>query len=131
MQSFGPVAAVLDATHGTSDYTDALRSAQALLHSPDLLPSARVLAVMERDFGNSFTAFGCAQSQQVRSKLLALPFGGALQSRFSAESEQSVRDQREIEAADRIPFETFRQQYVSADLLDPAVSAVSAALAAV
>jgi hypothetical protein len=42
-----------------------------------------------------------------------------------------VRDQREIEAADRIPFETFRQQYVSAELLDPAAKAVAPALAAV
>ena len=131
MESFAPVAALLDAAHRTSDYSDALRSAQSLLHSPELLPSARVLAVMERDFGNSFTAFGCAQSQQTRGKLLALPFGGALQSKFAAESEQSVRDQREIEAADRIPFETFRQQYVSAELLDPAATAVAPALAAV
>jgi glutamate--cysteine ligase len=131
MESFAPMAAVLDATHQTSDYSDALRSAQALLHSPDLLPSARVLAVMERDFGNSFTAFGCAQSRQARSKLLALPFGAALQSRFAAQSEQSVRDQREIEAADRVPFETFRQQYVSAELLDPSASASAPALAAV
>ena len=131
MQSFGPVAAVLDATHQTSDYSDALRSADALLQNPDLLPSARVLAVMERDFGNSFTAFGRAQSQQTRSKLLSLPFGAALQSRFAAESEQSVRDQHVIEAADRVPFETFRQQYVSADLLDPSARAVAPALAAV
>ncbi len=131
MESFAPVAAVLDAVHGTSDYSDALRSAQALLHSPELLPSARVLAVMERDFGNSFTAFGCAQSQQVRNKLLSLPFGAGLQSKFAAECKQSVRDQQEIERADRIPFETFRQQYVSADLLDPAANAVAPALAAV
>lgn len=131
MESFAPVAAVLDATHQTSDYTDALRSAQALLHSPELLPSARVLAVMERDFGNSFTAFGCAQSQQARGKLLSLPFGATLQSRFAAESERSVRSQSEIEAADRIPFETFRQQYVSAELLDPSANASAPALAAV
>jgi len=132
MQSFGAFAALLDETHGTSDYSDAVRSAQALLHDPDLLPSARVLAVMQRDFANSVTAFGCAQSQQARAKLLALPFGAALQSKFTAQSEQSVREQQVIEASDRIPFETFRQQYISAERLDPSANpAIEPVLAAV
>jgi len=132
MRSFGPFAAVLDETHRTSDYSDALRGAQALLQDPELLPSARVLAVMQRDFSNSFTAFSCAQSQQTRGKLLSLPFSAALQSTFAAQSEQSVRDQRAVEASDRVPFETFRQQYVSAERLDPSAKAdVEPALAAV
>jgi len=131
LDSFAPVAAILDATHGTSDYTDALRGAHTLLDHPDLLPSARVLAVMQADFGNCATAFGCAQSQQTRSKLLALPFSAALHAKFVALSEQSVRDQQAIEAADRIPFETFRQQYISPERLALSTTAIAPALAAV
>ena len=131
LQSFAPIAANLDATYRTSDYTDALRGAQTLLRQPELLPSARVLAVMQEEFGNSFTAFGCAQSQQTRSKLLALPFSAALQAKFTAECEQSVREQQAIEGADRIPFETYRQQYVSPERLALSTTAIAPALAAV
>jgi glutamate--cysteine ligase len=131
LASFAPVAAVLDGAHRTSDYSDALRGAQALLEQPELLPSARVLAVMKQDFEDSFTAFGCAQSLQTRAKLLALPFGAGLQAKYAAMSEQSLRDQQAIEAADRIPFETFRQQYVSAERLGLSSTAIAPALAAV
>jgi len=131
LASFGPVAALLDASHRTSDFTDAVRGGQALLQQPELLPSARVLEVMKQDFGNSFAAFGGAQSLQTRAKLLALPFSAAQQAKFAAMSEQSLRDQQAIEAADRIPFETFRQQYVSADRLGLSSTAIAPALAAV
>ena len=90
-----------------------------MLQEPDLLPSARVLAVMERDFGNSFSGFTRAQSQQTKAKLLALPFGGAPQARFEALSQQSVQDQKAIEAADTMPFESYRQQYMSPERLEP------------
>ena len=117
LSAFGPIAAALDAAHQTTDYADALRSAQTLLHAPDLLPSARVLSVMEKDYGNSFLAFTGAQSLQTRSKLLALPFSAAQQAKFSAMSAQSVADQKAIEAGDTMPFEIYRQQYVSPDRL--------------
>src|SRR3954469_24510782 len=61
LAAFAPIAAGLDEAHQSTDYSDALRAARALLDEPDLLPSARVLAVMEQDFGNSFTAFTRAQ----------------------------------------------------------------------
>jgi glutamate--cysteine ligase len=131
MESFVPIAAALDAAHQTTDYSDSLRSAQALLQEPDLLPSARVLAVMERDFENSFSGFTRAQSQQTKAKLLALPFGGAQQARFEALSQQSVQDQKGIEAADTMPFELYRQQYISTERLGLSRTAIAPALAAV
>ena len=131
MESFAPIAAALDAAHQTTDYSDALRAAQALLHEPDLLPSARVLAVMEQDFDNSFIGFTRAQSQQTKAKLLALPFSAAQQARFAALSQQSVQDQKAIEAADTMPFEVYRQQYVSPERLGLSKAAIAPALAAV
>jgi glutamate--cysteine ligase len=131
LQGFAPVSAALDAAHQTSDYGDALRAAQALLHDPDLLPSARVLAVMAQDFDNSFIGFTRTQSQQTKAKLLALPFSAAQQARFAALGEQSVRDQQAIEAGDSMPFEIYRQQYVSPERLGLTKTAIAPALAPV
>jgi len=126
-----PFAATLDQAHQTSDYTDALRGAQALVQAPDLLPSARVLEVMANDFDNAFVDFAIGQSQSTRAKLLALPFSGTQQARLAAMSEQSLADQRAIEAADTLPFEIYRQQYIAPERLGLTRAAISPALTSV
>jgi glutamate--cysteine ligase len=126
-----PLASALDAAHGTSDYSDAVRSGQALLDAPDMLPSARVLAAMARDHGNSFIGFGRAQSEQAKAKLLKLPYAGGLQARMEATALASVQEQAAVEAADTMPFELFRQQYVSPQRLQLTQEAVTPQLAAV
>ncbi len=131
LDAFTPIAAALDGTHQTSDYGDALRAARALLREPDLLPSARVLAVMRKDFENSFGGFTRSQSTQAKAKLLALPFSAAQQGRITLLGEQSVRDQKAIEARDTMPFEEYRQQYVSPERLSLTKAAIAPALAAV
>ncbi|MBA2964062.1 MULTISPECIES: glutamate--cysteine ligase [Ramlibacter] len=124
-------AAALDAVHGTSDYADAVRSARAMLHDPAMLPSARVLDVMASAHGNSYTAFTRAQSQQTRAKLLALPFSAAQQARYDQLAQQSLQEQRDIEARDTMPFEVYRQQYISPERLGLGKFAVAPDLAAV
>lgn len=126
-----PVAQALDQAHGGADYTEALRGAQALLEAPELLPSARVLESMARDFGNSFLDFGIGQSRMTRSKLLALPFSSAQQARYSLMSEQSLQEQRAIEASDTMDFEAYRQQYIAPERLVLTRTAVAPALASV
>jgi glutamate--cysteine ligase len=124
-------AAALDAVHGTSDHSDAVRSARAMLNDPSMLPSARVLDVMTREHGSSFLAFTRAQSLQTRSKLLSLPFSAAQQTRFDQLAQQSLQEQRDIEARDTMPFEVYRQQYVSPERLGLGKAAVAPALATV
>jgi glutamate--cysteine ligase len=131
LEQCAPIAAQLDAVHATSDYSDALRSAQALLSAPDMLPSARVLAAMARDHANVFGAFGLAQSQLAKDKLLKLPYASAIHQRLEGLARQSVQDQAAVEAADTMPFEQYRQQYVSPERLGLGRSAVAPALAAV
>jgi len=131
LDAFAPVAAALDSVHGTSDHADSLRSARSMLQDPSLLPSARVLEVMRRDHGDSFTGFARSQSLQARQKLLALPFSAAQQARFDALSAASVQEQKDIEARDSMPFELYRQQYISAERLGLGKAAVAPALAAV
>ncbi len=109
-----PLAAALDAAHQTTRYSQALSSARAGLQAPDTLPSARVLAAMAQDFDNSFVKFARAQSDKTRAHFLALPWTAEQEVRFAQMSTQSFEDQRKIEAADSLPFEQYRQQYLSA-----------------
>ena len=68
---------------------------------------------------NSFISFTRAQSLQARDVLRGLPFAPALQAKFEAMAAKSVRDQQAIEAGDSLPFELYRQQYVSPERLVP------------
>lgn len=125
------IAAMLDRVHGTTDYGDAVRAAAALLDNPDMLPSARVLSVLAREHENNFVAFTLAQSEHAKAKLLRLPFTGGLQARMEALARQSVQDQADVEARDSMPFENFRQQYISPERLGLGRAAVAPALVAV
>ncbi|HSW21046.1 MAG TPA: glutamate--cysteine ligase [Ramlibacter sp.] len=131
MGECAPIAQALDAAHQTSDYGDALRAGQALLGQPDLLPSARVLQAMSREFADSFSDFTAHQSRTTRAKILALPFSGAQHARFAALTDKSLRDQRAIEEADTMPFEIYRQQYIQPERLGLSRAAVAPALASV
>jgi glutamate--cysteine ligase len=128
LEAFAPIAQALDAAHQSKEHADALRAAHALLADPDLLPSARLLAVMDKEHGNSFQRFTAAQSQWTKRKLLALPFSAAQQSRFEALTEQSLQDQKAIEDGDTMPFEIYRQLYVSPERLGLGKAAVAPAL---
>ncbi len=109
-----PLAQAMDAALGTAEHSLALQAAQTLLQDPALLPSARVLAAMAQDHDNSYTAFVQERSAKTRIKLLGLPYGAGLNTRLEAMAKRSVADQAAVEAADTVPFETFRQGYVSA-----------------
>jgi glutamate--cysteine ligase len=109
-----PIAAALDAANGGTLYSDTVAAAEAALRDPSTLPSARVLDAMAREHGNSFVAFGRAQSLQTRQTLLGLPFSDAQQAAYEALTRDSVAAQKKIEATDTMPFEIYRQQYVSA-----------------
>ncbi|WP_309678761.1 glutamate--cysteine ligase [Polaromonas sp.] len=112
-----PIAAALDAAHGTAQYSQALDAARAALANPDSLPSARVLASMAQDFANSFVRFARAQSLKTQAALRGLPLSEEQQARFTELSRQSIAEQKQIEASDSMPFEVYREQYVSAQRL--------------
>ncbi len=130
LKSFGPIAARLDASSGTTNYSDSLRAAAVGLAQPDTLPSARVLAEMAREHDNSFTSFVRAKSEETRRLLLDLPYTAEQQAKFAAFSAKSVQEQKEIEQADTMPFEIYRQKYVSPERLGINTPAPAPALAA-
>lgn len=113
LEACGPIASALDAAQGGTHHAEAVRAAEQALADPALLPSARVLEVMARSHGNSFIDFVRTRSEETRAALLALPFSAEQQARFERETQESVEAQKQIEAADTMPFEIYREQYVS------------------
>ena len=113
VEQCAPLAARLDALHGGHAHAEALAMARERLAQPELTPSARVLAAMKQDFGDSHVAFIRAQSEQTRQRLLALPWSDAQNDRYARMAAESIAEQRRIEAADTMDFESYRQQYLA------------------
>ncbi|MGS5086447.1 glutamate--cysteine ligase [Hydrogenophaga sp. A37] len=123
-----PLAERLDALHGGDEHVQAVAQARASLQAPDTLPSARVLRAVQERHGDSFVAFAREQSGEIHRQLLALPWSSKQQARYEATAAKSLVDQRAIEDADTMPFEIYRQEYVSEHRLGRAQTP-SAALA--
>ena len=119
LEGCAPIAARLDALFGGSDYRDALAAAQAAWQAPNTLPSARVLSAIQSADGCAYTTFVRERAAQAQAELLALPWSAEQQARFEREAQESLDRQHAIEAADTVPFETFRQDYVSPKRLMP------------
>jgi glutamate--cysteine ligase len=107
------IAAALDAATGGSLHRDALSAAVAAVDDPASTPSARVLQAMARDHNNSYVHFALAQSRAHRDAIMKLPLSEEVANRFALQADESVVEQRRIEAADAVPFETYRQQYLA------------------
>lgn len=113
VEQCAPIAERLDAAHGGTAHAEAVRAAREALGNPDSLPSARVLAAIEREHANSFVGFVRARSEQTRAALMALPFSEAQRAEFARMTQDSIQEQKRIEMADTLPFEIYREQYVS------------------
>ncbi len=115
VRACAPIAAALDAANDTRAYSDALAAATRALDHPETTPSARVLQAMASGHENSYSRFVLAESRRHRETILALPYPADLAAHFATLAEESHVRQREMEAADTMPFEEFRREY-----LDPA-----------
>jgi glutamate--cysteine ligase len=107
------IAAALDAATGGNLHRDALSAAVAAVDDPASTPSARVLQAMARDHNNSYVHFALAQSRAHRDAIMKLPLSEEVANRFALQAQESIVEQRRIEAADAVPFETYRQQYLA------------------
>nr|WP_315489683.1 glutamate--cysteine ligase [uncultured Rhodoferax sp.] len=109
----GPIAQMLDATHGSTDYSAAVQAAIHGLQHPETLPSARVLKAITEEYDGSFGAFARAQSVVTRQAMLDMPLAAEMQAHFEALARESWDTQRKIEAADTMPFDIYLQEYLS------------------
>jgi glutamate--cysteine ligase len=114
-----PIAAALDAAHGGNDYRDALAQAHSLLDNPESLPSARVLAEMRDKYENSYGRFALMESLRHRAALLADPLPAAVAEEYERLAVESLDAQKAVEKADKVPFEVYRQRYLSPEALVP------------
>ena len=118
-----PIAAALDdarsGTHGKNAHREALAAAIAALEDPAKTPSARMLAEMRERHRDSYTSFVLERSLAHKRALLEKPFPAEMDARFVRAAENSIAKQKEIEAADKLPFEAWRQQYMRPEALRP------------
>jgi glutamate--cysteine ligase len=112
-----PIARALDAVQGSHTHRDALAAARDALRDSSLTPSARVLRELEEKHNRSYLAFAQTRSAEYRRRFLALPFSPDMEARYRRMAGESLAEQRRIEGEDTLPFEAFRQKYLSQDLL--------------
>src|SRR5438309_3178723 len=73
---------------------------------------------MAREHRNSFVRFALAESTLHKAGLKGLELPREAIERFTGLADWSLERQREIEAADKVPFEAWRQKYLSHDTLE-------------
>ncbi len=106
-------AAILDSIESSDAHQDALSSQVAKLLDPSLTPSGRLLADMDAN-KKSFFALAMELSKQHRVALTDRGQGNldaATEERFVQASSESLRKQKEIEAADKVSFDEFLRNW--------------------
>jgi glutamate--cysteine ligase len=107
MQAF---AGTLDAGADDAPYSRALQAQVEAVRDPERTPSARILAAMcEHEEG--FYHFTQRMSLQHQRYFLDLPLDSAQARTFDATAASSLAEQQAIEAADRISFDEFLENY--------------------
>ena len=72
---------------------------------------------MADEHENSYVRFVLKQSRQHLSSIGNAVISPAEEARFAELAEGSILEQRQIEASDSLPFEEYRQRYLSPDRL--------------
>jgi glutamate--cysteine ligase len=107
-----PIAERLDGCHGGRAYQAAIDMARARVRDPATTPSARVLAAME-DARQPFFRFALDRSIAHRRYFAEQPLAPDVVARFEEQSRLSLAEQRALEVADDVPFETFLSAYLA------------------
>ncbi len=112
-----PIATALDTANGFTAHREALSAASRAVADPQRLPSARVLREIQNDHDGSFARFVLACSLQHQRTLLGERLPVELAEHYALAVKESIEKQRIIEADDTLPFESFRQEFLSPDSL--------------
>jgi glutamate--cysteine ligase len=112
-----PIATALDAAQDGDGHRRALAAAIAAVDEPAALRSARIVSEMQQLHASAYVRFGVAYSAKHRASLLSEPLPAEIDARFARVAEESIAEQRAIEARDKIPFEEYRRRYLAHELL--------------
>jgi glutamate--cysteine ligase len=121
-----PIAAALDAAHPEAEgaYAASLAEARRRLEDPSTTPSARVLAgVGPPQAGGSALRFALDLSTAHRRQLSELPLPAGVRADYQRLAAASIAEQAAAEAADVVPFEQWRLQYLAQPLEDAPTAA--------
>lgn len=121
LEAMQSVAEILDACEADNRYTKALAAKREVARNPELTPSARVLREL-RDNEESFFEFAMRKSEEHRAAYLADPLSTERTTYFREAAEQSLAEQRAIEANDTLNFDEFLERYFAQTLPDPVAS---------
>jgi glutamate--cysteine ligase len=110
LAGMGDVAAMLDRIHNTDVYGQALAEQQAISRDTSRTPSARMLAQM-RDNDEGFYHYAKRMSQQHYDYFRNETLSPEREQMFRQMAQQSLQQQRELEAEPQPPFGEFLQQY--------------------
>ena len=110
LQGLRPICQLLDAsTPEQTPFCDALDQQLAKAKDVNLTPSAQMLKLVEECEGYVPAVLELARAQ--REQLLASPINKAREALFTELSSSSIKQQQAIEAADKVDFDTYLQQY--------------------
>lgn len=101
------IAEILDHQQGGQHYQKVCSQLVHFIEDPTLTYSARILSLM---IENGLKNTGLMLAEQHHHTLTNEPYRVLNERDFSQEAERSINEQREIEAADAVDFETFLSQ---------------------
>src|SRR5690606_10737748 len=111
IDSMRGICELLDEREPQKPYTAALELQEAKVLDPALTPSARSLEEL-RESGESFAEFALRMSRLHKSYFLELyPPNEQRLAEFASEAEESLREQHELEASDRVTFDQYLADY--------------------
>jgi len=115
LERIRPAAELLDSLRGDTAHADTLHAQAAKLADPSLTPSAQVLVAL-REHGNSFAAFGLAQSERHAAYFRSTAPAAAEVATLDAMAVTSLAEQAAMEAAPHIDFDDYVAAYRNSNL---------------
>ena len=115
IKAMSSIAELLDQAHNGDCYQSALEEQARLVSQPELTPSAMLLDEI-RSHNDSFFGFAQRKSKEHRDYFQKRQLSKELMEKFTQVAKQSIDDQKEEEAKDELPFDTFLSCYLSGKL---------------
>lgn len=109
------VADLLDKVHQETGYRAAVEHSMALIHDPELTPSAQMMRELHEK-GASFFSFAQTKSRQHRDFFLKRHLPIERETEFIQMASYSLEQQQAIENSDKIGFDQFLHAYFSGEL---------------
>lgn len=103
---------LMDEAHDSERFSETIAAQQAKLMDSSLTPSAQVLEVMKTE-NLSHGAFIMRQAEKHRKALLSEPMNPLMADKLKTMQNSSIQEQRDIEAADKVDFDTYLADYMA------------------